>query len=177
MTVQHVVLSDREIEEIQRAEGQTNLIRQAQESDEADQKLTIRQAFKERFEVYNPVPDRKLIPAEWQPGLSNSTSVGQLAGLVVNAICQEGFGGHFHSCLRPVTLSTYIWRSHVRYRLGRLQTLSTTYASEAVPTCLRSHVTAYVCMCWEQGFLLWCLSSYLSVKGGLDVYRRSIEYK
>ena len=44
MTVQHVVLSDREIEEIQRAEGQTNLIRQAQESDEADQKLTIRQA-------------------------------------------------------------------------------------------------------------------------------------
>ena len=44
MATQRVVPSDREIEEIQRTGGQTDLIRQAQESNEADRKLTIRQA-------------------------------------------------------------------------------------------------------------------------------------
>lgn len=34
----------------------------------------------------------KLIPPEWQSGLSNSALVGQLAGLVVNAWCQDRFG-------------------------------------------------------------------------------------
>lgn len=34
------------------------------------------------------------------------------------------------------------------------QTLSTTYASEVVPTILRPYVTAYVCMCWGAGILL-----------------------
>lgn len=46
MATQRVVPSDREVAELQRAEGQTaDLIRQAQESDEADRKLTIRQAI------------------------------------------------------------------------------------------------------------------------------------
>ncbi len=35
-----------------------------------------------------------------------------------------------------------------------LQTLSTTYACEVVPTVLRPYVTAYVCMCWGAGILL-----------------------
>lgn len=34
------------------------------------------------------------------------------------------------------------------------QTLSTSYASEVVPTVLRPYVTAYVCMCWGAGILL-----------------------
>lgn len=47
MTSQRVVPSEREAAELRRAEGQTaDLIRQAQESDEADRKLTIRQAVK-----------------------------------------------------------------------------------------------------------------------------------
>ncbi|KAL4935912.1 hypothetical protein BDV06DRAFT_228384 [Aspergillus oleicola] len=45
MTAQRVVPPDRQVAGIQNAEGHTaNLIRQAQESDEADRKLTIRQA-------------------------------------------------------------------------------------------------------------------------------------
>lgn len=45
MAVERIVPSDREVAELQRAEGQTaDLIRQAQESDETDRKLTIRQA-------------------------------------------------------------------------------------------------------------------------------------
>lgn len=34
------------------------------------------------------------------------------------------------------------------------QTLTTSYASEVVPTVLRAYVTAYVCMCWGAGILL-----------------------
>ena len=37
---------------------------------------------------------------------------------------------------------------------GAFQTLSTTYASEVVPTVWRPYVTAYVCMCWGAGILL-----------------------
>jgi SP family general alpha glucoside:H+ symporter-like MFS transporter len=44
MTAQRIAPSDQEVEEIQRAGAQADLIRQAQESDEADRKLTIRQA-------------------------------------------------------------------------------------------------------------------------------------
>jgi SP family general alpha glucoside:H+ symporter-like MFS transporter len=36
----------------------------------------------------------------------------------------------------------------------RTKTLSTTYASEVVPTVLRPYVTAYVCMCWGAGILI-----------------------
>lgn len=35
-----------------------------------------------------------------------------------------------------------------------MQTLSTSYACEVVPTILRPYVTAYVCMCWGGGILL-----------------------
>lgn len=35
-----------------------------------------------------------------------------------------------------------------------LQTLTTTYASEIVPTILRHYLTAYVCICWGAGILL-----------------------
>lgn len=48
--------------------------------------------FKERFGVYDPASDQKLIPAEWQSGISNSALVGQLAGLVVNSVCQDRYG-------------------------------------------------------------------------------------
>lgn len=46
MTTQRVVPSDREVAQLQSAAGETaDLVRQAQESDEADRKLTIRQAL------------------------------------------------------------------------------------------------------------------------------------
>ncbi|KAL3464503.1 general substrate transporter [Aspergillus heterothallicus] len=204
MATQRIVPSDREVEEVRRAGMQADLIRQAQESDEADRKLTIRQAlakykkavlwamflstslimegydlvivssfygqtqFKERFGVYEPVAGQKLIPAAWQSGLANSALVGQLAGLIINAICQDRFG-----CRRTM-MFFMAWMTVVIFipvfapslpvlafgeamcgiSWGVFQTLSTTYASEVVPTILRPYVTAYVCMCWGAGILL-----------------------
>ncbi|KAJ0415382.1 general substrate transporter [Aspergillus carlsbadensis] len=204
MTTQRIAPSDRQVEEVQRAGAQADLIRQAQESDEADRKLTVRQAvvkykkavlwamflstslvmegydlvlvssfygqtqFKERFGVYDEASNQKLIPAEWQSGLANSALVGQLAGLVINAICQDRFG-----CRRTM-MFFMAWMTVVIFipvfapslpvlafgeamcgvSWGVFQTLSTTYACEVVPTILRPYVTAYVCMCWGAGITL-----------------------
>lgn len=110
----------------------------------------------------------KIIPPEWQSGLSNSAVVGQLCGLLINAYAQDRFG------CRPTMMMFMAWMSVVIFipffspSLGVLafgevmcgipwgvfQTLSTVYACEVVPTILRPYVTAYVCMCWGAGILL-----------------------
>jgi SP family general alpha glucoside:H+ symporter-like MFS transporter len=48
--------------------------------------------FQNRFGVVNPATGQKLITAPWQSGLSNSSLVGQLAGLLINAWAQDRFG-------------------------------------------------------------------------------------
>ncbi|KAL4972414.1 major facilitator superfamily domain-containing protein [Aspergillus desertorum] len=131
MTSHRVIPSGHGATELWRTEGQTaHLIRQAQESDEADRKLTIRQAirkykkavvwamflstrlimegydltqFKERFGVYDLASDQKLIPAAWQSGISNSALVGQLAGLIANVVCRDRFG------CRPTMMLFMVW--------------------------------------------------------------------
>lgn len=44
--------------------------------------------FQDRFGVYDAVLNQKIITASWQSGLSNSSVVGQLCGLVINAYVQ-----------------------------------------------------------------------------------------
>lgn len=51
--------------------------------------------FRERFGVYDPRTEQKQITPAWQSGLSNSALVGQLAGLVANAFCQDRFGARY----------------------------------------------------------------------------------
>ncbi|KAK1855911.1 MFS alpha-glucoside transporter [Colletotrichum chrysophilum] len=124
--------------------------------------------FKNRFGVYDEGSGEKLIPPEWQSGLSNSALVGQLAGLVVNAWCQDRFGARHTMmffmawmavmisipCFAP-SLPVLAWgEAMCGVSWGVFQTLSTTYACEVVPTVLRPYVTAYVCMCWGAGILL-----------------------
>ncbi|KAJ5557156.1 hypothetical protein N7513_002743 [Penicillium frequentans] len=124
--------------------------------------------FKKRFGVWDPVSQSNLIPASWQSGLSNSALVGQLAGLIVNSYTQDRFG------CRPTMMFFMVWMLIMIFipvfapslsvlafgeamcgvSWGVFQTLSTSYASEVVPTVLRPYVTAYVCMCWGAGILL-----------------------
>lgn len=40
----------------------------------------------------DPVTGEKTITAQWQSGLSNSSLVGQLFGLILNAYCQDRLG-------------------------------------------------------------------------------------
>jgi SP family general alpha glucoside:H+ symporter-like MFS transporter len=48
--------------------------------------------FQNRFGTVNPATGTKLITASWQSGLSNSSVVGQLIGLIINAWAQDKFG-------------------------------------------------------------------------------------
>ena len=59
--------------------------------------------FANRFGVVNPATGKKLIPASWQSGLSNSSVVGQLAGLLINAYTQDRFG------CRPTMMFFLAW--------------------------------------------------------------------
>ncbi|KAL6799814.1 putative MFS alpha-glucoside transporter [Trichoderma sp. SZMC 28012] len=124
--------------------------------------------FQDRFGQVDPSTGKKYISAPWQSGLSNSSLVGQLAGLIVNAYAQDRFG------CRATMMAFMAWMSVMIFipvfapslpvlawgeamcgvSWGVFQTLSTTYASEVVPTVLRPYVTAYVCMCWGAGILL-----------------------
>lgn len=63
------------------------------------------------------------------------------------AMCGVSWGV-FQVCLNSAS------RKGILADANRCQTLSTTYASEVVPTVLRPYVTAYVCMCWGAGILL-----------------------
>ncbi|KAF5009255.1 hypothetical protein FDECE_4548 [Fusarium decemcellulare] len=117
--------------------------------------------FRERFGVWDDRTQQKQITPAWQSGLSNSALVGQLFGLVANAFCQDRFGARYTMmffmawmavmiaipCFAP-SLPVLAWGE------AMCGTLSTTYASEVVPTVLRPYVTAYVCMCWGAGILL-----------------------
>ncbi|GHJ89562.1 hypothetical protein NliqN6_5964 [Naganishia liquefaciens] len=108
------------------------------------------------------------IQAKWQTSLSNSSVCGQLIGLAINGYAQDRFG------CRPTYITGMIWMTAVIFlpvfahsidmliagqvlcgtAWGMFQTLSTTYACEVVPTCLRPFVTGWVCMCWGAGIVL-----------------------
>lgn len=124
--------------------------------------------FLHRFGVVNPASGKKLITPAWQSGLTNSALVGQLAGLVVNGFCQDRFGCRrtmmffmgwmfasvFIVFFAPSLSVLAFGEAMCGVSWGVFQTLTTTYASEIVPTILRPYLTAYVCMCWGAGILL-----------------------
>lgn len=124
--------------------------------------------FQNRFGTVDPSTGKKLITAEWQSGLSNSSVVGQLCGLLINAYTQDRFGCRktmmFFMAWMIVTIFIPFFAPSLSVLAfgeamcgipwGVFQTLSTSYASEVVPTVLRPYVTAYVCMCWGAGILL-----------------------
>ncbi|WWC63759.1 uncharacterized protein I303_106364 [Kwoniella dejecticola CBS 10117] len=123
--------------------------------------------FQQRFGELQP-DGTKIITASWQSILSNMSLVGQLIGLSVNMWAQDRFGARhtmmffmawmtaaifipvFASSLPVLTVGEII----CGISWGVFQTLSTSFASEVVPTVLRAYVTAWVCMMWGMGQLI-----------------------
>ena len=123
--------------------------------------------FQERFG--SPIGDgTHAISAAWQSGLSNSSVVGQLFGLTLSGYLADKIGP------RKTTMGFLVWMTASIFATffapnlqvlafclamcgigwGSFQTMTTTYASEVVPTVLRPYVTAWVCMCWGLGILI-----------------------
>ena len=138
--------------------------------------------FKQRFGDIGAGAD-KSISAKWQSGLSNSSLCGQILGLAINSLYgQDRFGNRrtmlFFLCWMIVGIFIHVFGEntscctivliHSANSLGLLafgelfcgiawgtfQTLTTSYASEVVPTVLRPYVTAWVCMMWGLGILI-----------------------
>jgi MFS transporter, SP family, general alpha glucoside:H+ symporter len=59
--------------------------------------------FQKRFGTYNADTNAYTISAPWQSGLSNSSAVGQLFGLLLNAYAQDKFG------CRPTMMFFMAW--------------------------------------------------------------------
>jgi MFS transporter, SP family, general alpha glucoside:H+ symporter len=124
--------------------------------------------FSNRFGVYDEASGKNLITPAWQSGLSNSSVIGQLVGLALNAWAQDRFGNRHTMMVGMAWMVAAIFIPVFSNSLsllafgefmcgipwGAFQTLSTTYACEVVPTVLRPYVTAWVCMCWGAGILL-----------------------
>ncbi|ERS98119.1 MFS transporter, SP family, general alpha glucoside:H+ symporter [Sporothrix schenckii 1099-18] len=136
--------------------------------------------FQQRFGTVDPSTGKKLITAEWQSGLSNSSMVGQLAGLLLNAYAQDRFGNRhtmmafmvwmvaavFIPVFAPSLSVLAFGEAMCGIGWGVFQTLSTAYACEVVPPIVRPYVTGYVCMCWGAGILL--SSGVVRAVAGID---------
>ncbi|CAK7243294.1 MAG: hypothetical protein STHCBS139747_004812 [Sporothrix thermara] len=124
--------------------------------------------FRNRFGIVDPATGNKVITAAWQSGLSNSSMVGQLAGLLLNVFAQDRFGNRhtmmaFMAWLVAATFIPVFAPSLPILAFGEamcgigwgvFQTLATSYACEVVPPIVRPYVTAYANMCWGAGILL-----------------------
>lgn len=124
--------------------------------------------FQNRFGTFDSVTGKSVISASWQSVLSNSALIGQLVGLAINSYAQDRFGCRRTMMAFMAWLIVTIFIPFFAPSLsvlafgefmcgipwGVFQTLSTSYASEVVPTVLRPYVTAFVCMCWGAGILL-----------------------
>lgn len=123
--------------------------------------------FQQRFGI----PDGNggfAISAAWQSGLSNSSVVGQLFGLMVSGWLCDKIGPRKTTMVFLVWMTCAIFATFFAPSLpvlafgmamcgigwGSFQTMTTAYASEVVPTVLRPYVTAWVCMCWGMGILI-----------------------
>ncbi|KAK6984885.1 maltose permease [Favolaschia claudopus] len=125
-------------------------------------------AFLKRFGEEDPATGKLGIPAPWQSGLGNGSSVGGIIGLIINGWASEKFGprrtymvsmlGMIISIFGPVFSQTLaqLTVSEIICGLfwGVFQTLTTAYASEVCPIVLRHYLTAYINMCWGIGILL-----------------------
>jgi SP family general alpha glucoside:H+ symporter-like MFS transporter len=105
------------------------------------------------------------VPADWQAGLSNGATVGEIIGLFINGYVSERFGYRYTvmTCLALIIAFTAIFftaQSVIALQVGEIlcgipwgvfQTLTITYASEVCPVALRGYLTTYVNFCWGLG--------------------------
>jgi len=108
------------------------------------------------------------IPAHWQAGLGNGSSVGGIIGLLLNGYVSERFGYRRTMIVALIAMIGLIFIFFFAKNLqtllageilcgipwGIFQTLTTSYASEVAPVALRGYLTTWVNACWGIGQLI-----------------------
>ncbi|KXJ85617.1 general substrate transporter [Microdochium bolleyi] len=140
-------------------------------------------AFRRKFGV--PISaDVYEVPAQWQAGLGNGSTCGQLIGLLLGGYASERFGFRktavgslaviaglifvqFFATTLPMLLAGIIMFG---IPLGMMQTTPIIYAQEIAPAVLRPYLTTYVNMCWAIGKLFGSgvLRGTLAIDGDLS---------
>ncbi|KIX01876.1 uncharacterized protein Z518_09603 [Rhinocladiella mackenziei CBS 650.93] len=129
--------------------------------------LIAQPAFQEAYG--NPQGDGTYqVSAPWQSGLSNGSNTCQMLGLVIGGYLSEKFGFRktmlsalmvipgliFIQFFAPSLAVLEVGQVLLGIPLGMFQTVTTVYAVEVMPTCLRGMLTSYVNMCWVIGQLI-----------------------
>ncbi|SMR54631.1 unnamed protein product [Zymoseptoria tritici ST99CH_1A5] len=108
------------------------------------------------------------IPAPWQAGLNNSSSCGQLIGLLLAGHISERFGFRktmlgglalasafiFLQFFAPSLEILLVAQILFGIPLGLFQTVPIVYAAEIAPVSLRPYLTNYINFCWAIGHLI-----------------------
>ncbi|RFU24344.1 hypothetical protein B7463_g11994, partial [Scytalidium lignicola] len=108
------------------------------------------------------------VTSAWQAGLGNGSSVGGLMGLLIAGWISERFGFRktmigglflmvvfiFVQFLATSLAVLEVGQILLGIPLGMFQTVTTHYAVEVTPACLRGYLTTYVNLCWVFGQLL-----------------------
>ncbi|GFZ49878.1 hypothetical protein JCM24511_07281 [Saitozyma sp. JCM 24511] len=119
--------------------------------------------FLSRFGI--KVGTKLTIPANWQSGLTNAVTVGEIVGLVVTGITQERLGSKVIFIAGMIAMIGAIFIAVFAQSLpmllaaelvmgipwGMFQTMTTAYAAEICPIGLRGYLTSYVAMGWGGG--------------------------
>lgn len=109
----------------------------------------------------------QLTPA-WQSGLSQGSNVGSIAGCLISGLLVHRYGSRMTQIGALVSLSCFIFIVFFAPNLqtlvvgeilcglpwGILATTSPAYASEVLPTALRTYMTSYTNMCFIIGQLI-----------------------
>jgi SP family general alpha glucoside:H+ symporter-like MFS transporter len=120
--------------------------------------------FQKKYGALQPDGSYQL-SASWQSALSNGAQIGEILGLFINGYVSEWLGYRKTMLISLFSLGCFIFipffAPNVQTLLvgeilcgipwGVFQTLTTAYAAEVVPTCLRAYLTTYVNLCWVMG--------------------------
>ncbi|RDW56757.1 hypothetical protein BP6252_13980 [Coleophoma cylindrospora] len=108
------------------------------------------------------------IPAAWQAGLNQGSGIGGIFGLCSAGFISDRFGFRktviaglimvigciFIQFFAKSLVVLLIGQLLLGFPLGMFQAVTTVYAVEVTPTCLRAHMTTYVNACWVFGQLI-----------------------
>lgn len=123
--------------------------------------------FREKFGQRLDNGDYQLT-ASWMSGLQNGTQISQMLGLMFAGLIAERYG-YKKTIIGALVLLTcfilvFFFATNIVMLLvggllcgvpwGAFQTLTTTYAADVTPMCLRPILTTFVNMCWVVGQLI-----------------------
>lgn len=125
-------------------------------------------SFVEKYGVYYPELDQKVLPGSWQVALSNGATCGAVIGLIINGYATEKYGHRrvtmvalvfmtgliFITFFAPSVEVLMVGQVLVGIPWGVFAIMGSAYSSEICPMRLRGYLLSFVNICWVIGQLV-----------------------